>query len=41
MSVAHISERFNMREKTVEEIFFQLLRNRLLFDDRSLLLGEP
>jgi predicted transcriptional regulator len=41
MSVARVSERFNMREKRVEEIFFQLLRNRLLFDDRSLLLGEP
>lgn len=41
VSVATVSERFNMREKTVEEIFFQLLRNRLLFDDRSLLLGEP
>ena len=41
MSVATVSERFNMREKTVEEIFFQLLRDRLLFDDSSLLLGEP
>jgi predicted transcriptional regulator len=41
VSVALVSERFNMREKAVEEIFFQLLRNRLLFDDRSLLLGEP
>jgi predicted transcriptional regulator len=41
MSVARISERFNMREKAVEEIFFQLLRNRLLLDERSLLLGEP
>jgi len=40
-SVSVISEHFNMREKTVEEIFFQLLRNRLLFDDRSLLLGPP
>ncbi len=41
VSVSLVSERFNMREKAVEEIFFQLLRNRLLFDDRSLLLGEP
>ena len=41
MSVSVISEHFNMREKTVEEIFFQLLRNRLLFDDRSLLLNAP
>lgn len=41
VSIAGISEYFNLREKTVEEIFFQLLRNRLLFDDRSLLLREP
>ncbi len=41
VSVVAVSEHFNMREKTVEEIFFQLLRNRLLFDDRSLLLGPP
>lgn len=41
VSIATVSEHFNMREKTVEDIFFQLLRNRLLFDDRSLLLGEP
>jgi predicted transcriptional regulator len=41
VSVSVVSEHFNMREKTVEEIFFQLLRNRLLFDDRSLLLGAP
>jgi ArsR family transcriptional regulator len=41
VSVAVVSEHFNMREKAVEEIFFQLLRNRLLFDDRSLLLGPP
>ena len=41
VSVALVSERFNMRENAVEQIFFQLLRNRLLFDDRSLLLGEP
>jgi predicted transcriptional regulator len=41
VSVARVSERFNMREKMVEEILFQLLRQRLLFDDRSLLLGEP
>jgi predicted transcriptional regulator len=41
VSVVAVSEHFNMREKTVEEIFFQLLRNRLLFDDRSLLLGAP
>jgi predicted transcriptional regulator len=41
VSVSVISEHFNMREKAVEEIFFQLLRNRLLFDDRSLLLGAP
>ena len=41
VSVSLVSEHFNMREKTVEEIFFQLLRNRLLFDDRSLLLGPP
>ncbi len=41
VSVAVVSEHFNMREKAVEEIFFQLLRNRLLFDDRSLLLGSP
>jgi predicted transcriptional regulator len=41
VSVVAVSEHFNMREKTVEDIFFQLLRNRLLFDDRSLLLGPP
>jgi predicted transcriptional regulator len=41
VSVVAVSEYFNMREKTVEDIFFQLLRNRLLFDDRSLLLGPP
>jgi predicted transcriptional regulator len=41
VSVVAVSEHFNMREKAVEEIFFQLLRNRLLFDDRSLLLGAP
>ncbi len=41
VSVARVSERFNLREKTVEEIFFQLLRNRLLFDEGSLLLSEP
>jgi len=41
VSVSVVSEHFNMREKAVEEIFFQLLRNRLLFDDRSLLLGAP
>ena len=40
MSVSTVSERFNMREKTVERIFFQLLRDRI-FDDSSLLLGEP
>jgi predicted transcriptional regulator len=41
MSISTISERFNLREKTVEEIFFQLMRSRLLFDDSSLLLGKP
>lgn len=41
VSVPVVSEHFNMREKMVEDIFFQLLRQRLLFDDRSLLLGEP
>jgi predicted transcriptional regulator len=41
VSISVVSEHFNMREKTVEEIFFQLLRNRLLFDERSLLLGAP
>jgi len=40
MSISSISERFNMREKTVEEIFFQLMRSRLLFDDSQLLLGR-
>ena len=41
VSVVAVSEHFNMREKMVEEIFFQLLRARLLFDERSLLLGSP
>ncbi len=41
MSISTISERFNLREKTVEEIFFQLMRSRLLFDDSQLLLGKP
>ena len=41
MSISSISERFNLREKTVEEIFFQLMRSRLLFDDSQLLLGKP
>jgi predicted transcriptional regulator len=40
MSIATISEEFNLREKTVEEIFFQLMRSRLLFDDSQLLLGR-
>jgi len=40
MSIASISEQFNLREKTVEEIFFQLMRSRLLFDDSQLLLGR-
>ncbi len=40
MSISSISERFNLREKTVEEIFFQLMRSRLLFDDSQLLLGR-
>lgn len=41
VSITSVSERFNMRERTVEDIFFQLMRHRLLFDDSSLLLGSP
>ena len=40
VSISSVSERFNLREKAVEEIFFQLMRSRLLFDDSSLLLGK-